>query len=337
LLDPSGSNNFVVPIIGLLNMPIPKGPHLEFEQPVVELAMKIEDLLKTGGITGSDVKELQSKKEALQHKNATKLTAWNRVELARRAGRPYTLDYVQNIFQDFVELHGDRCFGDDPALVAGLARLDGHSVVLVGQQKGRDTKESIRRNFGMAHPEGYRKALRVMKMAEKFRLPVIAFIDTPGAYPGVGAEERGQAEAIARNLMEMAVLETPIVAVVIGEGASGGALGIGVGDRILMLENSWFGVISPESCSAILWGDGSKKQDLSGTMRITASDLKDLKVVDRIVPEPLGGAHWEPEATYRFLKTALIEELDTLRLMDVRTLIEKRIAKYASMAQFTGK
>ena len=320
-----------------MSMPIPKGPHLEFEQPVVDLAMKIEDLLKTGGITGSDVKDLQNKKEALQHKNTSKLTAWNRVELARRAGRPYTLDYVQNIFEDFVELHGDRCYGDDPALVAGLARIEGQSVVLVGQQKGRDTKESIRRNFGMAHPEGYRKALRVMKMAEKFRLPVIAFIDTPGAYPGVGAEERGQAEAIARNLMEMSVLETPIVAVVIGEGASGGALGIGVGDRILMLENSWFGVISPESCSAILWGDSSKKQDLSGTMRITAADLKELKVVDRIVPEPLGGAHWEPEAAYHFLKTALIEELDTLRKMDVRTLIEKRLAKYASMAQFAGK
>ena len=212
---------------------IPKGPHLEFEQPVVELAMKIEDLLKTGEITNSDVEDLIAKKEALQRKIANKLTAWNRVELARRPGRPYTLDYIQSLFTDFVELHGDRRYGDDAALVTGIARLGGQSVVVMGHQKGRDTKESIRRNFGMAHPEGYRKAMRCMKLAEKFSLPVIAFIDTPGAYPGVGAEERGQAEAIAYNLMEMALLKTPILVVVIGEGASGGALGIGVGERMV--------------------------------------------------------------------------------------------------------
>jgi acetyl-CoA carboxylase carboxyl transferase subunit alpha len=315
-------------------MPVPKGPHLEFEQPVVELSMKIEDLLKTSEITSSDVKDLQAKKEALQKKIASKLTAWNRVELSRRSGRPYTLDYVQNIFSDFVELHGDRLFGDDPALVAGLATFEGRSVMVMGHQKGKDTKESIRRNFGMAHPEGYRKALRCMKLAEKFNLPIITLIDTMGAYPGIGAEERGQAEAIAKNLQEMAVLTVPILCVVIGEGASGGALGIGVGDRLLMLENAWFGVISPESCSAILWGDSSRKMELSETMKITAPDLFDLKIVDRIVKEPLGGAHWDPELMYKILKGVLAEELDALSKLKTQDLLDKRLAKLASYGQF---
>lgn len=318
-------------------MPVPKGPHLEFEQPVVELAMKIEDLLKTSEVTSSDVKSLQAKKEALQKKIAGRLTSWNRIELARRAGRPFTLDYVRSIFTDFVELHGDRRFGDDPAMVTGLARLGEQSVMIVGQQKGRDTKESIRRNFGMANPEGYRKAMRCMKLAEKFGLPVIAFIDTPGAFPGLGAEERGQGEAIAVNLMEMAVLRVPILAVVIGEGASGGALGIGVGDRLLMLENAWYGVISPESCSAILWGDSSKKQELSGTMKITADDLKALDVIDRIVPEPLGGAHWDPEAMYETLGAVLREEIGKLQGVNIDTLLRKRADKYAAMAKFAEK
>jgi acetyl-CoA carboxylase carboxyl transferase subunit alpha len=318
-------------------MPVPKGPHLEFEQPVVELAMKIEDLLKTSEVTSADVKSLQSKKEALQKKIAAKLTSWNRIELARRAGRPFTLDYVRSIFTDFVELHGDRRFGDDPALITGLARLGDQSVMIIGQQKGRDTKESIRRNFGMANPEGYRKALRCMKLAEKFGLPVISFIDTPGAFPGLGAEERGQGEAIAVNLMEMAVLRTPILVIVIGEGASGGALGIGVGDRLLMLENAWYGVISPESCSAILWGDSSKKQDLSGTMKITADDLKELGVIDRIVPEPLGGAHWDIEAMYATMAEVIREEISTLQGMNLDTLLRKRAAKYAAMAKFAEK
>jgi acetyl-CoA carboxylase carboxyl transferase subunit alpha len=316
-------------------MPVPKGPHLEFEQPIVELSMKIEDLLKTSEITSTDVKDLLSKKEAMQKKIAQKLTAWNRVELARRTGRPFALDYVQSIFTDFIELHGDRCFGDDPALVCGLAKFNGQSVMVMGHQKGRDTKDSIRRNFGMAHPEGYRKALRCMKLAEKFGLPIITLIDTMGAYPGIGAEERGQAEAIARNLMEMSVLQVPILCVVIGEGASGGAIGIGIGDRLLMLENAWFGVISPESCSAILWGDSSKKQELSETMKITASDLFDLKIVDRIVKEPLGGAHWDPEMMYKTLKTVLTEELEALRNMQIQDLVEKRIAKVASIGQFS--
>jgi acetyl-CoA carboxylase carboxyl transferase subunit alpha len=317
-------------------MPIPKGPHLEFEQPIVELSIKIEDLLKTGEINQSDVKDLTAKKEAMQKKIASKLSAWNRVELSRRSGRPYTLDYVQNIFTDFVELHGDRCFGDDPALVCGLARFDGRSVMVMGHQKGKDTKESIRRNFGMAHPEGYRKALRCMKMAEKFKLPVITLIDTMGAYPGVGAEERGQAEAIARNIMEMSALKVPILCVVIGEGASGGAIGIGIGDRLLMLENAWFGVISPESCSAILWGDSSKKMDLSETMKITAADLFELKIIDRIIREPLGGAHWDAEQMYRILKGVLSEELESLNKVDIEVLVGKRLAKVQAYGQFSG-
>jgi len=317
-------------------MPIPKGPHLEFEQPVVELSMKIEDLLKNTEIKSSDVKDLIAKKEAMQKKIASKLTAWNRVELARRSGRPYTLDYVANIFTDFVELHGDRLYGDDPALICGLAKLDGQSVMLMGHQKGKDTKESIRRNFGMAHPEGYRKALRCMKLAEKFKLPIITFIDTMGAYPGIGAEERGQAEAIARNLMEMSIMTVPILCIVIGEGASGGAIGIGIGDRLLMFENAWFGVISPESCSAILWGDSSKKVELSETMKITADDLFGLKVIDRIIREPLGGAHWDPEQMYRILKGVLVEELEALNKIAVADLVEKRISKLASMGQYAG-
>jgi len=298
--------------------------------------MKIEDLLKTSEITSTDVKDLQAKKESMQKKIASKLTAWNRVELSRRSGRPYTLDYVQHLFTDFVELHGDRCFGDDPALVCGLARFDGQSVMVMGHQKGKDTKESIRRNFGMAHPEGYRKALRCMKLAEKFGLPIITLIDTMGAYPGIGAEERGQAEAIARNIMEMSVMRVPILCVVIGEGASGGAIGIGIGDRLLMLENAWFGVISPESCSAILWGDSSKKVDLSETMKITAADLFDLKIVDRIVREPLGGAHWDPDQMYRTMKAALAEELEALKAMDVAELVEKRLAKVTAIGQYAG-
>ncbi|MEO7426937.1 MAG: acetyl-CoA carboxylase carboxyltransferase subunit alpha [Fibrobacteria bacterium] len=317
-------------------MPIPKGPHLEFEQPVVELSMKIEDLLKSSEINATDVKDLLAKKDSMQKKIASKLTAWNRVELSRRSGRPYTLDYIQSIFTDFTELHGDRYFGDDPALVCGLARFNGQSVMVMGHQKGKDTKESIRRNFGMAHPEGYRKALRCMKLAEKFNLPVITLIDTMGAYPGIGAEERGQAEAIAKNIMEMSVLRVPILCVVIGEGASGGAIGIGIGDRLLMMENAWFGVISPESCSAILWGDSSKKVDLSETMKITAADLFELKIIDRIIREPLGGAHWDPEQMYRILKGVLAEELEALNKFDVDALVEKRLAKVTSIGQFSG-
>ena len=317
-------------------MPVPKGPYLEIEKPVVELALKIEDLLKDAEITSSDVQQLIAKKENLQKKIYTKLTAWNRVELSRRVGRPYTLDYIQSMFTDFVELHGDRAFGDDPAIVTGFAKLKGQSVMVMGHQKGKDTKESLRRNFGMANPEGYRKALRCMRLAEKFNLPIISLIDTMGAYPGIGAEERGQAEAIARNLQEMAVLTVPIIIVIIGEGASGGALGIGVGDRMLMLENAWYAVISPEGCATILWGDSAKKQELSETMKLTAKDLEQLKVVDRIIPEPLGGAHWDPEAMCGILKTILCEELDALKKLKPDELVEKRLAKLNALGSFSG-
>jgi len=317
-------------------MPIPKGPHLEFEQPVVELAIKIEELLQSSEVTSSDVKSLIAKKDSLQKKISQKLTAWNRVELARRPGRPYSLDYIQHCFTDWIELHGDRRFADDPAIVTGMAKLDGVSVMVLGQQKGRDTKESIKRNFGMAHPEGYRKALRMMHLAEKFQLPIISLIDTMGAYPGIGAEERGQGEAIALNLLEMARLKVPILCVVIGEGASGGALGIGVGDRLLMLENAWFGVISPESCSAILWGDSSKKMELSETMRIAADDLLGLKVIDRVIAEPPGGAHWDPESMYTTLRGILSEELGNLKRVSPSELLKKRMAKIASYGQFAG-
>ncbi len=317
-------------------MPIPKGPYLEFEKPVVELALKIEDLLKDSEITSADVRQLITKKENLQKKIYSKLTAWNRVELSRRVGRPYTLDYIQSIFTDFQELHGDRAFADDPAIVAGLAKIKGQSVVVMGHQKGKDTKESLRRNFGMANPEGYRKALRCMRLAEKFNLPVISFIDTMGAYPGIGAEERGQAEAIARNLQEMSILPVPIIIVIIGEGASGGALGIGVGDRMLMLENAWYAVISPEGCATILWGDSAKKQDLSETMKLTAADLAQLKIVDRIVPEPLGGAHWDPEEMFGIMKTILIEELDVLKKNKPAELVEKRFEKLNALGSFSG-
>ncbi len=317
-------------------MPIPKGPYLSFEQPIVELSLKIEDLMKNSEITAGDVRELLVKKENLQKKVYGKLTAWNRVELARRAGRPYTLDYIRNIFTDFVELHGDRHFGDDPAIVAGPAKLINQPVMIMGHQKGSDTKESLRRNFGMAHPEGYRKALRCMKLAEKFKMPIICFVDTMGAYPGIGAEERGQAEAIARNLREMAVLKTPIVVIIIGEGASGGAVGIGVGDRLLMLENAWFGVISPEGCATILWGDSSKKQELSETMKITANDLLELKIVDRVIPEPAGGAHWDPEEACKLVKAALIEEISALVKQKPEDRVQTRIAKLATMGMFAG-
>ncbi len=313
---------------------LPKGPYLEFEVPVAELAQQIEDLMKNSNVTQNDLKDLVNKKEKLQQKIHKKLQPWDRVELARRPGRPYTSDYIQNIFTDFVELHGDRCFGDDPAIVGGLAKLGDQPVVIVGNQKGKDTRESITRNFGMAHPEGYRKAHRLFNMAEKFSLPVITFIDTPGAYPGIGAEERGQAQAIAENLKQMATLETPIICVVIGEGASGGALGIGVGDKLLMMENAWYCVISPEGCAAILWGDNSKKKDLSSVMKLTSDDLKKIGIVDRIIKEPLGGAHWNPPQTYEEVKTVILEELQELQKLSTSELVEKRIEKLSKIGSY---
>ena len=314
-------------------MSIPNGPYLEFEKEIVELEKKIEDLT-SHGLDKTDIENLTRKKEEKLIKSYKKLTPWNKVELAKRAGRPYTLDYINNMFTDFVELHGDRAFGDDAALVGGFAKFNGKSVMVIGHQKGKDTKENIYRNFGMPHPEGYRKALRLMKMAEKFNKPVICFIDTPGAYPGLGAEERGQAEAIARNLKEMAVLRVPIIIVVIGEGASGGALGIGVGDKVLMLENSWYCVISPEGCAAILWGDRAKAQELTPNMKLIASDLQKLGIIDEVVEEPIGGAHWDPEYVYSRLKDQISQSLMDLSSIEMDDLVVQRIEKYEKMGSF---
>jgi len=313
----------------------PKGPYLDFELPVVELAQRIEDLIKDKNVTPEDVKALVIKKEKLQSKIHKKLTPWNRVELARRAGRPNTSDYINNIFTDFIELHGDRCYGDDAAIITGLGRINGEPVVVVGNQKGKDTKESIQRNFGMAHPEGYRKAARAFKMAEKFSLPVVSFIDTPGAYPGIGAEERGQAQAIAENLKLMSLLEVPIICIVIGEGASGGALGIGVGDRFLMLENAWYCVISPEGCAAILWGDNKKKVEMSSVMKLTAQDLAELNIVDKIIPEPLGGAHWDPVEAYQTVKSSIYAELQILQKTPITDVVDQRISKLSKIGVFS--
>jgi acetyl-CoA carboxylase carboxyl transferase subunit alpha len=261
-------------------------------------------------------------------------TAWKRVQLARHPQRPFALDYIQKIFKDFTEIHGDRAFGDDHATITGFAYLEGQPVVVVGQQKGRDTKENIKRNFGMPHPEGYRKALRAMKMAEKFHKPVIAFIDTPGAYPGLGAEERGQAEAIARNLLEMAKLRVPIIAVVIGEGGSGGALGIGVANKVLMMENSIYSVISPEGCAAILWNDREMIQQASEVLRLTPDDLLSFKIIDEIVPEPEGGAHLDHDLAAQNLKKALERNLKPLSTMSPTALEAQRYDKFRSMGAF---
>ncbi len=317
-------------------MSIPTGPYLDFEKDVVALEQKIEEL-QQHGIDGKDVDTLQKKSIDKLTKAYKKLSPWNKVELARRAGRPYTLDYIDYMFTDYVELHGDRAFGEDPAIVGGFAKFNDKPVMVIGHQKGRTTKENVHRNFGMPNPEGYRKALRLMKMAEKFGRPVLFFIDTPGAYPGIGAEERGQAEAIARNLREMAVLSVPILVVIIGEGASGGALGIGMGDHIMMLENAWYSVISPEGCAAILWGDRSKAQELTNVMKLIATDLKEIGVIDEIIPEPIGGAHWDPAFCYDNLTNSISERLQKLESIPSDELVEMRIEKYAQMGIFDDK
>lgn len=308
---------------------------LEFEKPVIDLQKKIAEMeeyaRETGVNLSDDIKRLQKKADTLRTDIYSKLTPWQRVQLARHLDRPYTLDYISRITTDFMELHGDRYFADDPAMIAGLAKVDNHRVVIIGQQKGRDVKENLHRNFGMSNPEGYRKALRLMKMAAKFHLPILTFIDTPGAYPGIGAEERGQAEAIARNLLEMSRLPVPIIVTVIGEGASGGALGIGVGDVILMMENCWYSVISPEGCAAILWKDNSKASIAAETMKLTAPDLLELGVIDKIVPEPPGGAHWDYDAAAALLKKHLLEQLKRLIKIPEKELIDKRMKKYEAM------
>jgi acetyl-CoA carboxylase carboxyl transferase subunit alpha len=306
---------------------------LDFERPLLELEQKLEEMraLSAQLDIAEEIRELEQKLEELRQQVYSSLTRWQRVQIARHPERPYTLDYVRHVFTDFVELHGDRCYGDDPAIVGGLARFEGIPVVVVGHQKGRDTKENLRRNFGMPNPEGYRKALRLFRLAEKFRKPVITFLDTPGAYPGIGAEERGQAEAIARNLFEMARLQTPIVVVIIGEGGSGGALGIGVGDRILMLQYAWYSVIAPESCSSILWRSWDFKEQAAEELELCAEDLLRLGVIDRIVPEPLGGAHRNPQQMYQILREVLRQELLPLLERPVEELVRQRQEKFFRM------
>ena len=311
---------------------------LEFEKPIAELERRIDELKRLATERELDVRReiapLEEKLTVLRGEIYRNLTPYQRVQVARHPRRPYTLDYLHGIFTDFVELHGDRLFRDDPAIVGGLARLEGQSVVVIGQQKGRDTKDNLRRNFGMPHPEGYRKALRLMKMAERFGLPVITLIDTPGAFPGLGAEERGQAEAIARNIEEMAVLKTPIVAVIIGEGGSGGALAIAVGDRVLMLENAVYSVISPEGCAAILWRDAALRERAAESLRLTAPDLIALGVIDEIVPEPPGGAHADPEAATAALAPVLTRHLAELARLRPEKLVRRRADKYLRMGKF---
>ncbi|HEB98672.1 MAG TPA: acetyl-CoA carboxylase carboxyl transferase subunit alpha [Thiotrichales bacterium] len=312
---------------------------LDFEQPIAELEAKIEELRYVGDDSEININEeisrLQEKSRSLTESIFSKLSAWQISQLARHPQRPYTLDYIEKIFTDFEELHGDRAFADDPAIVGGVARLEGEPVIVIGHQKGRDTKEKLRRNFGMPRPEGYRKALRLMELAERFRLPVLTFIDTPGAYPGIGAEERGQSEAIARNLQVMAELRTPVVCTVIGEGGSGGALAIGVGDRVLMLQYSTYSVISPEGCASILWKSAEKAQDAAEALGITAPRLKELELIDGIIDEPLGGAHRNPDAMAQNLKDRLLRELDTLRAVPVDQLLDSRYRRLMGYGRFS--
>ncbi len=311
------------------------GDTLDFEKPLVELEARI-GALRQADRPGAAVQaaELEERLRRLQRKVFGSLTAWQRVQLARHPRRPYVLDFVRLLMDDFIELHGDRLFGDDHAIVGGLARFGARSVVVVGQQKGRDTKEKLFRNFGMPHPEGYRKALRLMQLAEKFEKPVITLIDTPGAYPGLGAEERGQAEAIARNLREMAGLRTPIVAVVTGEGGSGGALALGVADRVLMLEHAIYSVISPEGCAAILWEDARRARDAAEVLRITAPDLLKLGVIDAVVGEPPGGAHRNWEAAAKAVRAAIEDALGELRGLSGDELVQQRYARFRRMGVF---
>jgi acetyl-CoA carboxylase carboxyl transferase subunit alpha len=311
---------------------------LDFEQPIAELEAKIEELRYVGDDSeiniSDEISRLQGKSRTLTKSIFSSLTAWQVSQMARHPQRPYTLDYIQRLFTNFVELHGDRAYADDPAIVGGLARLEGRPVMVIGQQKGRDTKEKVKRNFGMPRPEGYRKALRLMQMAERFQIPILTFIDTPGAYPGIDAEERGQSEAIARNLFVMADLKTPIICTVIGEGGSGGALAIGVGDRLYMLQYSTYSVISPEGCASILWKSAEKISDAAEAMGITAQRLQELGLVDGIVAEPLGGAHRDVDSLARNLKHTLIEAVDSLTNMPVDTLLEQRYARLSAYGNY---
>jgi acetyl-CoA carboxylase carboxyl transferase subunit alpha len=311
---------------------------LEFERPIVKLEDKIVELRRLSEVQKVDfskeIADLESKVVKLREEVFSQLTPWQRCQIARHPNRPYTLDYIRMLMTDFVELHGDRAFGDDKAVVGGLARLDGMPLVVIGHQKGRDTKEKIARNFAMANPEGYRKALRLMNLAERFKKPVLTLVDTPGAYPGIGAEERGQAEAIARNLREMSELRTPIVVVVTGEGGSGGALGIAVGDCILMLEYAIYSVISPEGCASILWRDPAKAPDAASALGLTPETLKRLSLIDEIIPEPTGGAHRNHQEMAMTLKGCLVKEFSRLRQIPPDELLERRYEKFRRMGVF---
>lgn len=308
--------------------------YLDFEQPIADLEQKIQELqdLSVGdGVLKPEIERLKKKADQLRESIFDNLTRWQRVQLARHPERPYTLDYLERIADDFQELHGDRYYDDDKAIIGGFAKIEGESVMIIGHQKGRDTKARQYRNFGMANPEGYRKAYRLMKLAEKFKVPIITLLDTPGAYPGLEAEERGQAEAIAKNLKMMATLEVPFITIVIGEGASGGAIGIGMGNEVFMMENTWYSVIAPESCSSILWKTWDYKEQAASALKLTAKDLLELKVIDGIIPEPLGGAHRDYDKAAEAVKKQCLKSLKKLKKMKPEKLVDSRIEKYSSM------
>jgi acetyl-CoA carboxylase carboxyl transferase subunit alpha len=312
--------------------------YLEFEQPIADLEKKIQELEQLSssseGVLSKEVDSLKKKVESLQKNIFENLTRWQRVQLARHPERPYTLDYVERICDSFIELHGDRFHADDKAIIGGLGQIDGSTFMIIGHQKGRDTASRTYRNFGMANPEGYRKAYRLMQMAEKFNIPVLTLVDTPGAFPGLEAEERGQAEAIARNLKLMAMLKVPILTIIIGEGASGGAIGIGMGNEVYMMENTWYSVISPESCSSILWKTWDYKEQAASALKLTATDLLELKIIDGIISEPLAGAHRDYDAAAEAVKKQIVKSFKTLSKKSSDALIEERIAKYAAMGQY---
>ena len=313
--------------------------YLEFEEPIKELDLQLLECNKLGEATDLDVSETRKKIELKLNKKIKeiygKLTPWQKVQISRHPDRPYTLDYIKNITGNtFLELHGDRNFKDDKAMIGGLGRVDNQSFMFIGQQKGQNTKDRQYRNFGMANPEGYRKALRLMKMAQKFNIPVVTLIDTPGAYPGLEAEERGQGEAIARNILEMTRLKVPIITVIIGEGASGGALGIGVGDKVIMLDNTWYSVISPESCSSILWRSWEYKENAAAALKLTAKDIKKMNLIDKVIKEPDGGAHRNRLKTFELVKSNILISYDELSKLSDKDLVNKRIKKYSSMGVY---
>ena len=311
--------------------------YLDFEKSLKVIDEKIIEMETSDDPDSkrSRIEELKEQRKQELESIFSGLTRWQRVQIARHPQRPFSLDYIQKLAPDFIELHGDRHFADDPSLVGGLGSIDGQSILFIGQQKGRNTNENLFRNFGMMRPEGYRKALRLMKLAEKFNVPIVSLIDTPGAYPGIGAEERGQGEAIAKNLLEMSRLKVPILVIIIGEGASGGALGIGVCDRMLMLENTWYSVISPEGCASILWRDAAFASNAADAMKVTPKDLLEMGICDRIIAEPLGGAHRKPDKMVESLKSVILEELNALLQTDPDAFLDQRISRYDAMGVFT--